>query len=173
MENPDGPAHDPGRGVYPHLAWKVANDPDIVVSEDEFDRQVLVQEFGEEVEHYPTQGRRRSDDRVLRVPRDHHRVRSGIASDRDEPFSEPVGRPLHRAERPLGSAAEAEMDVRDDDRSWLCAPRGFQQKRRSVRDGSHGALHDPTRAGSAPRAFLAGGGLALRESEPYAFIYKR
>jgi len=133
VEDPHVSPHDPRRRMYADLAGQMPDDPYVVVAEDELDRQPLTEELGEEVEDHRPKRRRGPYDRVLRVPRDDHRLCPCGARYPDEVFGEAVGRGLGWAERTLGRAAEAEVDVRDDERPLFGPPDRFDDQRGRVR----------------------------------------
>jgi len=132
VEDPNAFPDEPGRGMHLHLPGKMADDPDVVIPEDEVDSETLTQEFGEEVEHDRTKDRGRPNDRVFRVARHDHPTCPVRASERDEPLRETVGRPLGRTPGPLGRAAEPEVDVRHDDRPCGRSAVGLEEERGRV-----------------------------------------
>ena len=142
MEDPHVTVNDPRGGVDRHLAGEMTDDSDVVVPEDQLDRQSRAQKLREEIEDDRSQGGRSPDNRMLRVTRDEDPVRLGRIGKFDQPLREEVGRALGRAERALGRAAEPQVDIRDNQGSELGRAGGFDDERRSVRHRPERALHD-------------------------------
>lgn len=170
VEDPDVSSSDSGRRVDDDLAREMTNDADVVVAENELDLEALAQELGEEVEQHGPQEGRSADEGMLGIARDHDRVGTGRTRDRYEGPGEPIGRPLGRSQRTLRGAAEAEMQVGDDERPRSGRCHRFEDERRGVGYGPKWALHQGLTGGCGHDRSEPIRHHVLRQVGPYSLI---
>jgi hypothetical protein len=90
VKDAESRVNDPGGGMNGHFARKPAGQPDVVVPQHHLDRVALLEQAPKEIEQQRTEGRRRPDDRVLDVARDHEVTGAGPIEYRECALREPL-----------------------------------------------------------------------------------
>lgn len=134
VEDPDATADRPARRVDDDLPREVANEAHIVVPEDHLDRHPVGEERREEPEQHRAQQRRRTDDRVLDVPRDEEGLRPVLTKQAGQAILEEFRRTLWRTARTVRIAAETQVEVGHDEGAGIRMGGTSQEEGRRFRD---------------------------------------
>jgi hypothetical protein len=134
VEDPDPIPNDPGRTTDHDLFRKVADQADVVISQNQFDVQSVGKKVREEPENDRSQMRWGSDDRVLRVPRDQYAAGALVPREVDEIVRETLGRALRGTGRRLGARPQPEMEVGYEHGPRPRIPVRIQEECRGIRN---------------------------------------